>query len=41
MEKIEAFADAYAEQYVDRFKKVAKKAYIDGILEVLHSFLED
>lgn len=41
MKKIEALAEAYAEQYVDRFKKVAKKAYIDGVLAVLAEFLED
>ena len=41
MNKIEALADKYAEQFVDRYKKVAKKAYIDGVLAVLKSWVED
>lgn len=41
MNKIEALADKYAEQFVDRYKKVAKKAFIDGVLAVLKSWVED
>lgn len=40
MNFIEALADEYAEQYVDRFKKVAKKAYKDGIMAIMKSYLE-
>lgn len=39
-EKIEALADKYAEQFVERFQKVAKKAYMDGVMAVLNDFLE-
>lgn len=38
-EKIEALADKYAEQFVDRYKKVAKKAYIDGVMAVLNTLI--
>jgi len=41
MNKIEALAEKYAEQYIDRYKKVAKKAYIDGVLAVLSTWVED
>jgi hypothetical protein len=39
MTKIEALADKYAEQFIDRYKKVAKKAYIDGVLAVLETWV--
>ena len=39
-EKIEALADKYAEQFVERFQKVAKKAYMDGVRAVLNDFIE-
>lgn len=28
-------ADAYTQNYISRFKKVAEKAYIDGMLDAL------
>lgn len=40
-EKIEALADKYAEQFVERFQKGAKKAYMDGVMAVLSSWMED
>ena len=40
-ELIEMLATSYAEKYDDRFKKVAKQAYIDGVLAVLNDVLMD
>jgi hypothetical protein len=40
-ELIETLAAQYAEKYDDRFKKVAKAAYRDGILIVLNDILKD
>lgn len=40
-QKIEALAEEYAEQFVERFQKVAKKAYMDGVMAVLSSWMED
>lgn len=40
-ELIEHLASQYAEKYDDRFKKIAKAAYRDGILKVLQDFLKD
>ena len=34
-ERIKAMADAYTQNYISRFKKVAEKAYIDGMLDAL------
>lgn len=34
-EQIKAMADAYTQNYISRFKKVAEKAYIDGMLDAL------
>lgn len=41
MNKIEALAEEYAEQFIDHYKKVAKKAYIDGVLAVLKTWVEE
>ena len=41
MNKIEALAEEYAGQFVDRYKKVGKKAYIDGVLAVLKTIVEE
>lgn len=41
MNKIEALAEKYAEQFIDRYKKVAKKAYIDGVPAVLATVVEE
>lgn len=38
-ELIEHLASQYAEKYDDRFKKIAKAAYRDGILAVLNDIL--
>lgn len=38
-ELIEHLASQYAEKYDDRFKKIAKAAYKDGILAVLQDLL--
>ena len=38
-ELIDNLATQYAEKYDDRFKKVAKAAYKDGILAVLKDLL--
>ena len=40
-ELIEKLASQYAEKYDDRFKKIARQAYIDGVLAVLNDFLKD
>lgn len=40
-ELIEALAVQYAEQYADRFQKIAKQAFIDGVLAVLKDVLRD
>lgn len=40
-ELIEHLASQYAEMYDDRFKKIAKAAYRDGILKVLQDFLKE
>lgn len=40
-ELIEKLASHYAEKYDDRFKKIAKQAYIDGVLAVLNDVLRD
>lgn len=40
-ELIEHLASQYAEKYDDRFKKIARAAYKDGILKVLQDFLKD
>lgn len=40
-ELIESLATQYAEKYDDRFKKIAKSAYKDGILTVLKDLLMD
>lgn len=40
-ELIELLASSYAEKYEDRFKKIAKQAYIDGVLAVLNDVLKD
>jgi hypothetical protein len=34
-EQIKAMAEAYTQNYISRFKKVAEKAYIDGMLDAL------
>ena len=34
-EQIKEMADEYTKQYLSRFKKVAEKAYIDGMLDAL------
>ena len=38
-ELIDSLATQYAEKYDDRFKKIAKAAYKDGILAVLQDIL--
>lgn len=40
-ELIDNLASQYAEMYDDRFKKIAKAAYKDGILKVLKDFLKE
>lgn len=40
-ELIDSLATQYAEKYEDRFKKIAKAAYKDGILAVLNDLLMD
>ena len=40
-ELIDSLATQYAEKYEDRFKKIAKQAYIDGVLAVLNDVLKD
>ena len=40
-ELIDSLATQYAEKYDDRFKKIAKSAYKDGILHVLQDFLKE
>ena len=40
-ELIDNLATQYAEKYEDRFKKIAKAAYKDGILAVLNDLLMD
>lgn len=40
-ELIDLLASQYAEKYDDRFKKIAKAAYRDGILKVLQDFLKE
>lgn len=40
-ELIDSLATKYAEKYEDRFKKIAKQAYIDGVLAVLNDVLKD
>ena len=40
-ELIESRAQEYADQYVERFQKVAKQAYIDGVMAVLRDVLKD
>lgn len=40
-ELIDNLASQYAEKYDDRFKKIAKAAYKDGILKVLQDFLKE
>lgn len=40
-ELIDSLATQYAEKYDDRFKKIAKAAYRDGILAVLKDLLMD
>ena len=40
-ELIDSLATQYAEKYDDRFKKIAKAAYKDGILHVLQDFLKE
>ena len=38
-ELIDNLASQYAEKYEDRFKKIARAAYKDGILAVLNDIL--
>ena len=40
-ELIDNLASQYAEKYEDRFKKIARAAYKDGILAVLQDFLKE
>ena len=40
-ELIDNLASQYAEKYDDRFKKIARAAYRDGILKVLQDFLKE
>ena len=39
-EEITAMMEAYVEQYVDRFRKVAAQAYVDGAMDVLKALRE-
>lgn len=39
-EEFTAMAKEYAEKYVDRYKKVAENAYIDGMMDAM-SYMRD
>lgn len=41
MEKINARAEEYAARFVERYQKVAKKAYIDGVMAVLKDWINE
>lgn len=34
-EEFMAMAKSYAEQYIDRYKKVAENAYVDGMMHAM------
>ena len=39
-EEIQEMMEAYVEQYVDRYRKVAAQAYVDGAMDVLKALRE-
>lgn len=41
IEQIEKLADEYADQYVERFQKIARQAFLDGFKKAASAILEE